>query len=270
LLPGGINRFWPVVAERAPVQLLRIGPLYLVGIPGEVTITAGLRLRRTVAPIVGADLENVLVAGYSNGYIHYVTTPEEYEAQHYEGASTLFGRWELPALAQTAALLAAALRDDSVPEAGPPTADLSHRYRARRASVVPDAPPLGLAFGDVVVAPRGVYAPGQRVKVTFVGAHPGNDLHRGGTYLEVQRGEGPRWRTIADDGDWETRFLWRREHGNGSEVTILWDIPHGTTAGAYQIRYRGEARAASGARHAFSGISPAFAVSPAPSGGAQV
>jgi neutral ceramidase len=120
-----------------------------------------------------------------------------------------------------------------------------------------------------MVAPRGVYAVGQRVKVTFVGAHPGNDLHRGGTYLEVQRGEGPRWRTIADDGDWETRFLWRREHANGSEVTILWDIPDGTTAGTYRIRYCGEARDAAGALHSFTGISPAFAVSPAPSGGVQ-
>jgi neutral ceramidase len=269
VLPGGINRFLPVVAERAPVQLLRIGPLYLIGIPGEVTITAGLRLRRTVAPLVGADLENVLVAGYSNGYIHYVTTPEEYDAQQYEGASTLFGRWELPAFAQIAALLATALRDDSVPEAGPPTADLSHRYRARPDRTVPDAPPSGLAFGDVVVAPRGIYAVGQRVKVTFVGAHPGNDLHRGGTYLEVQRGEGPRWHTIADDGDWETRFLWSREDTQGSEVTILWDIPDGTAAGTYRIRYSGEARAASGALHAFSGISPAFAVSPAPPGGSN-
>jgi neutral ceramidase len=269
VLPGGINRFLPVVAERAPVQLLRVGPLYLIGIPGEVTITAGLRLRRTVAPIVGADLENVLVAGYSNGYIHYVTTPEEYEAQQYEGASTLFGRWELPALAQTAALLATSMRDDSIPDAGPPTVDRSHRYRARPARPVPDAHPSNMSFGDVVVAPRDVYAAGQRVRVTFVGAHPGNDLHRGGTYLEVQRGEGPHWHTIADDGDWETRFLWMREHKNGSEVTILWDIPDGTMAGRYRIRYSGEARVASGALHAFSGTSPAFAVSRAPPDGTQ-
>ncbi|MEM9261892.1 MAG: neutral/alkaline non-lysosomal ceramidase N-terminal domain-containing protein, partial [Bacteroidota bacterium] len=30
--------------------------------------------------------------GYANHYSQYVSTPEEYDAQHYEGASTLFGR----------------------------------------------------------------------------------------------------------------------------------------------------------------------------------
>lgn len=39
-----------------PVQLIRIGELYLVGIPGEVTITAGLRIRQSVAERVGADV----------------------------------------------------------------------------------------------------------------------------------------------------------------------------------------------------------------------
>jgi neutral ceramidase len=262
ILPGGvINRLLPVVAERVPVQLLRLGPLYLIGIPGEVTITAGLRLRRTVAAIVGADLENVLVAGYSNGYIHYVTTPEEYEAQHYEGASTLFGRWELPAFMQTVALLATALHEGSVPPLGPPTADLSHRHRRRRGRAVPDVTPTGLAFGDVVVTPRAAYTPGQRVKVTFVGAHPGNDLHRGGTFLEVQRSDGPVWATIADDGDWATRFLWRRVGRSGSEVTILWDIPQDTRPGRYRIRYNGDSKDAGGALHPVTGISPEFEVS---------
>ena len=119
LMPGGLlNRWLPVVAQYVPVQLLRMGQLYLIGIPGEVTIVAGLRLRRTVAAVVGAALEDVLVAGYSNGYIHYVTTPEEYEEQQYEGASTLFGRWELPALQQTAAALATAMRDGTAVDPG--------------------------------------------------------------------------------------------------------------------------------------------------------
>lgn len=87
--PGGLlNRLAPFVQERVPVQLLRIGQLYLIGMPGEVTITAGLRMRRAVAAVVGADLHDVLVAGYSNAYIHHVTTPEEYDAQRYEGGST--------------------------------------------------------------------------------------------------------------------------------------------------------------------------------------
>src|SRR5262249_37936134 len=130
VLPGGaMNRLAPFVQERVPVQLLRIGRLYLIGIPGEVTITAGLRMRREVAAVVGADLADVLVAGYSNAYIHYVTTPEEYDEQRYEGGSTLFGKWEGPALTQVAVGLATAMRDGKDVGRGSPPPDISGRRR---------------------------------------------------------------------------------------------------------------------------------------------
>jgi neutral ceramidase len=260
LLPGGLlNRWLPVVAQRVPVQLLRIGPLYLIGIPGEVTIVAGLRLRRTVAAIVGADLANVLVAGYSNGYIHYVTTPEEYEAQRYEGGSTLFGRWELAALQQTAAALATAMREDRPVEAGEGTRDLSRR-RQRRRRLSPDAVPLDRAFGEVLVDARGMYRPGQRVVTVFAGAHPANDLHRGDTYLRVERQVGTEWQTVQDDGDWATRFQWKRRPGGRSEVTVSWDIAPATHGGSYRISYYGEARDGSGALRPFTGSSSPFDV----------
>jgi neutral ceramidase len=249
-----------VVAQRVPLQLLRIGPLYLIGIPGEVTITAGLRLRRTVAAIVGADLHDVLVAGYSNGYIHYVTTPEEYEAQRYEGASTLYGRWELPALQQTVAMLAHRMQTGSTVEEGPPTVDLSPRYRTPRDRFVPDTAPPGMSFGDVVVEPRGTYNAGQRVTITFVGAHPDNELHRGGTYLLVQRSVDEGWQSVRDDGDWDTRFAWKAGSGGASEVTISWDIAEDTPAGRYRILYFGESRAEGGALRTFAGESPVLAV----------
>jgi neutral ceramidase len=214
-----------------------------------------------VANIVGAQLENVLVAGYSNGYIHYVTTPEEYDAQRYEGASTLFGRWELPALQQIAAALATAMHQGSVIDAGPPTTDLSDRHRSRRDRIVPDGPPTGRSFGDVVVAPRQTYAPGQRVTAVFVAGHPDNVLHRGGTYLEVQRKLGAgSWRTTCDDGDWETRFRWQRAHKGESEASISWDIPEDVAGGLYRIRYHGEAKDGEGVLHPFTGTSPEFDV----------
>jgi neutral ceramidase len=260
VLPGGLlNKVVPVVAQRVPVQLLRIGSLYLIGIPGEVTITAGLRLRRTVAAIVKADLEDVLVAGYANGYIHYVTTPEEYDAQRYEGASTLFGRWELPALQQTAAALAGAMVSGAMVDPGPPAADLSGRARSRPDRTSDLAPP-GMAFGDTVVEPRETYNAGQRVTVVFVAAHPNNLLHRGGTYLEVQRRDDDGWRTLFDDGDWATRFVWKRAAPSASEATISWDIPSGIRPGRYRIRYHGDARDEGGALHPFAGDSPEFEV----------
>ncbi|KAA0017392.1 neutral/alkaline ceramidase [Antrihabitans cavernicola] len=261
-LPGGLlNRVRPMVADRAPVQLLRIGQLYLIGIPGEVTIVAGLRLRRTVAAIVGADLEHVLVAGYSNGYIHYVTTPEEYDAQQYEGGSTLFGRWELPALQQIASSLAVSMRDGTVLPAGARPTDPVVREQKSVLRTRVDATPTGRGFGDVQVQPDSSYAPGSRVTVEFVGAYPNNDLRRGDTYVTVQRQAADEWETVADDADWSTIFRWRRGADATSVATITWDIPPHTRAGRYRIGYNGDAVGSSGQVDGFRGTSAEFDVS---------
>lgn len=268
LLPGGLlNRLRPIVAQRVPVQLLRIGPLYLIGIPGEVTIVAGLRLRRTVAAIVGAPLADVIVAGYSNGYIHYVTTPEEYDAQRYEGGSTLFGRWELGALQQTVAALADAMTAGRPVDPGAEPKDLSHLHRKAPRPPTPDDPGAGTHFGQVTVAPRASYASGDRVTVCFVGAHLSNDLHRGGTYLEVQRSDDADddddgWRTVFDDADWSTRLRWRRLGRDRSEVTVEWDIPDTVDTGTFRIRFHGDAIDAAGSLHPFTGTTRTFEVGP--------
>ncbi|MCX5207056.1 neutral/alkaline ceramidase [Streptomyces sp. NBC_00237] len=252
VLPAGpLNKLRPMIQERVPVQLLRIGRLYLIGIPGEVTIVAGLRLRRTVAGIVGAHLDDVLVASYSNGYFHYVTTPEEYDAQEYEGGSTLFGRWQLPALCQTAATLATAMRDGRPAHRGTP--EPLPRARPQRRTKAPEAAPPGRAYGDVLSFAR----IGNRATATFVAAHPGNDLRRGGTYLAVERHEeGDSWIRVADDGDWSTTFRWARTSRSTSTATVTWTAPDTTPPGVYRLRYHGD----SDTDGPFTGATEPFAV----------
>jgi neutral ceramidase len=246
VVPGGLlNRLLPLAQERVPVQLVRIGSLHLLTIPGEATIVAGLRLRRTVASVLGARIADVLVVGYSNAYVHYITTPEEYEAQRYEGGSTLFGRWELGAFQQTAARLAEAMRDGvPVGRGDPPPA--TRRPRAARTSVRVDEPPPGRSLGDVLIGPRSSYRQGDQVRVVVAGANPNNDLRRGSTYFGVERFDDGDWRRFADDGDWSTRFQWARRRPAMSEITITWDIERDTPPGRYRIRYFGAARHPSG------------------------
>jgi neutral ceramidase len=258
VLPRGVNRLTPLIQERIPVQLVRLGPLYLIGVPAEVTIVSGLRLRRAVAAIVGAPLSHVLVAGYSNGYIHYVTTPEEYVAQRYEAGSTMYGRWELPALVQTAVALATAMRDGVPVERGTPPPDLSGRVRSRIKSR-PDAAASG-AFGDVLVEPRPDCRRGDTVRAEFVGAYPNNDLRRGGTYLEVQRRGDAGWARVADDGDWETRLHWRRVGRAGSRIVVTWDVPATAEGGSYRLGYFGDVLAADGSLAPVHGFTRPFEV----------
>jgi len=289
-----LNRVRPVVAEHAPLQLLRIGSLYLVGVPAEVTIVAGLRLRRAVAAAVGAELDRVLVAGYSNGYLHYLTTPEEYDSQQYEGGSTLFGRWELPAVIQTVTGLARALADGRPVSPGDPPPRLIGlarfggrltRTAATRTGTA--ASPTGTAatrtgtaatrrtegpdarLGEVLRQPRSGYRAGERVTATFLAAHPNNDLRRGDSYLEVQGAEpGGGWRAVADDGDWCTRFHWApgtRRGQRAATATVTWDIPD-ATQGRFRLRYLGDAVDPDGTRRAVIGTTAEFEVTdPAPS-----
>lgn len=127
--------------------------------------------------------------------------------------------------------------------------------------MVLDAPPLFRKFGDVLVPPRENYRTGERVEVVFAGAHPGNDLHRGDTYLRIERRDsGGAWRTVADDGDWSTRFHWARDGIAASKVTITWDIPQGTPSGTYRVVYHGDAKSLGGKISSIEGVSTAFQV----------
>jgi len=78
--------------SRVAIGLYRLGPLRLVALPGEFTTTLGRRIAQEVTP-AGAPREDVLVLGLAQDYAYYFTTPEEYDLQHYEGSSTLYGRW---------------------------------------------------------------------------------------------------------------------------------------------------------------------------------
>lgn len=50
-----------------------------------------LRAKLISSGVLGTDAY-VVIAGPANTYAHYVTTPEEYAVQRYEGASTIFGK----------------------------------------------------------------------------------------------------------------------------------------------------------------------------------
>lgn len=86
----------PLVQQTVPVQLAVMGSLALVGLPGEITTVAGQRLEHVVKEALAPlGVQRVVISSYANAYIGYVTTPEEYAVQTYEGGHTLFGPWEL-------------------------------------------------------------------------------------------------------------------------------------------------------------------------------
>lgn len=88
----------PWVAEKLPLQIFIVGQLAFLGIPAEITTVAGQRLKASVLKVLKQrGVEEVILSPFANAYSGYITTPQEYKLQAYEGGHTLFGRWTLPA-----------------------------------------------------------------------------------------------------------------------------------------------------------------------------
>lgn len=85
----------PLVLPRyMQLMVIRIGPMLVAAIPAELTTEAGFRLEEAMlreATSRGLPVRSAALIGLANGYMQYVATPEEYEAQHYEGGATLYG-----------------------------------------------------------------------------------------------------------------------------------------------------------------------------------
>jgi neutral ceramidase len=250
----------PWTPQVMPLQVIRIGQLAVSTAPGEFTVVAGQRVLDAVAGELGGLASHHILAGYANAYAGYVTTPQEYDAQHYEGAATHFGRYTLPAYQQELARLAAALRDGQPTPSVVRPPSLADRQISVRPGIVLDSPPLGKAFGSVVAQPAASYRRGERVAVRFVTGHPGNNLRNEGTFLEVQRLDGGQWRTVATDNDWSTRYRWSRAYLAVSNAEVTWQIPVDAAAGTYRILHHGDARNVLGRVSAFTGTSRTFTV----------
>ncbi len=259
LLPVGLIR--GIVQQVLLFNLVRLGNFYLFACPFEPTVVAGARLRTALADALGADRELVVVQGYTNGYGHYLTTPEEYDQQDYEGGATAFGRWQLPATIQIAVDLATAMRTGSQITSGTAERDLT--------GLIPNSPsgnPFidvakpGTKFGHEQKKPESQYTAGQQVLVRFSGANPNSNLRRDDTYLSVERADGDGWVREYDDSDWYTKILFDNS-GPFTNTTVTWDIPPRQQPGKYRIVYYGDARSLSGKLTPFVGTSTEFDVS---------
>lgn len=238
LLPTGA---WGWAPTTLPVQIVRIGGLALVGVPGELTTMGGRHLRALVAEqLKGSGVEKVVVAGLANDYTGYITTRDEYRTQQYEGASMEFGPHELGAFEQEFVGLAKAMADGTPVTSDPAPRDVTPPASATRAGVVLDDVPPGQTFGQVLTQPQGAYAPGATASAVFRAGHPKNDYRRMGTFLRVQRQVDGRWVDYLDDHDWATSYTWAREGASYSRATVTWRIAKDTPAGTYRLVQTGD------------------------------
>lgn len=91
--------------------------------------------------------------------------------------------------------------------------------------VILDTAPGG-RFGAVKSDVNSSYRRGETVSVIFWSANPRNNMRIQDTFLTVEKLQSDgTWKVIANDGNWETRYMWTREGISESLATITWTVP---------------------------------------------
>ncbi|CAL9129299.1 unnamed protein product [Musa acuminata var. zebrina] len=268
---GDMNVPYDWAPSILPVQIIRIGQVVILCVPGEFTTMAGRRLRDAVRTVLTSDGSGefgsnvqIVIAGLSNTYSQYVTTFEEYQIQRYEGASTLYGPHTLSGYIQEFKKLASALLNGKSFGSDLQPPDLLDKQISLLPPVVMDATPAGVKFGDTSadVPENSTFRPGDMVTATFWSACPRNDLLTKGTFSLVEFLDSSTWVPAYDDDDFSLRFKWSRpsQLSSYSHATLEWRIPESATAGVYRLRHFGASKSLLGKISHFTGTSRAFVV----------
>ncbi|HEU0023729.1 MAG TPA: neutral/alkaline non-lysosomal ceramidase N-terminal domain-containing protein [Thermoleophilaceae bacterium] len=230
-----------------PLMAARVGDRVLVTVPGEMTVELARRVRAAAAAAMSASALTVVVAGYANEYVSYLTTPEEYAAQHYEGGTTVYGPASGPFVASALGDLAGRLvRGEPAPTPQPfdPTRGLR-----------PDGPgyPPGAAAGRITRQPRAIRRLG-RASLAWRGGADGLDRPLDRAFVSVQRRTAEGWRPVTDDRG--LQMLWRVNDDRPQELGLpvldgrrrgtyraWWEAPRDAAVGGYRFvvtatRYR--------------------------------
>jgi len=231
----------PWTPKILPTQVLRLGQFFLLGVPGEFTTMSGRRLRDTISKTLstnGINNANVVIAGLSNAYSHYIATYEEFSYQRYEGASTLYGPHTLAAYQQIFSGLTTSLVKGVKVPPGPTPQDLTGRLPNFLPPVILDTGSFGSLYQDA----KSSYARGDTAVVIFYGADPRSDYRTQKSFLTVEKQEGSTWRVMLTDSHFETKYFWSRRFISESLITITWDIASETEPGSYRIKVFGSSK----------------------------
>lgn len=263
---GEIDQPYAWTPNLVDIQMLRVGQFVIIISPSEATTMSGRRWRDAVAKEASTFLDKeplVVLGGPANSYSHYCATPEEYDIQRYEGASTLFGRHELDAYINLTVSNMNYLHPDSKdhPEQGTLAPDNRDKMLSFITGVVVDGNPPGKSFGKTIKQPPETNKVGDVVNATFQGANPRNNLRLEGTFIAVeQQSSDGKWTRVKDDADWFLVYSWRRTNFvlGYSEVDVSWETYGNAKPGTYRFKYYGDSKPLFGSIKQFEGTSNPF------------
>ena len=228
----------------AQVSVLRLGSRVIGVVPAEVTSTAGRQMREGMLAAAregggGSAVSAALLLGHANGYLGYVTTADEYTAQYYEGASTIYGPGEAAMFGRTLAQLAASISTgDSLPAAAAPPLTL---FVGKEKQVIRQ-PTRGRGAAGRIDRVGRVWCSGDtlyaRLQLGAAWAWPvdSGDVARGARVEVVVNDAARRVVSWDDDADMEMRLTARRRG------LAWWELRWSGVAGLeYRVRIPGGA-----------------------------
>jgi hypothetical protein len=170
------------VPKAVPLMALRVADRVIVSVPGEMTSEMGRRLRKSVLDAsAGSGVTTAVIAGLANEYADYFTTPEEYDAQHYEGGATIYGRASSVAMQEALNALAGTLaKGQAAPK--PYAYDPTNGVPASG-----DAFPSGAASGKITKQPPASAARLGHPALEWQGGERGFDRPLDNAFVSVQR-----------------------------------------------------------------------------------
>ena len=205
-----------------PLTVAQIGDRLVATIPGEMTVEMGRRVRSVLARAGAAyGIKGVQLSGLANEYLSYFTTPEEYDAQHYEGGSTMYGRETSVFVQDQLLTLTRALMTDQPAPTSDPTDP--------RRGVVDTAAAYGTGATEATATMQPVATERMsRARFGWTGGVKGLDMPLGSAFVSVQTAAG---RPVTDDLG--RQLLWAVDTNGG--YTAQWQIPEGQAVGRYRF-----------------------------------
>ncbi len=243
-----------LMQKAQPLQIMRLGSVAIAGVPFELTYEQANRTRAVLEDTLAeAGVTKVIIATHANAYSQYVTTREEYAAQHYEGSTCLFGPWSGAALTQELDKLAQGIVNGEQADKGAAlmqTTPFKLVYTAAAiATPTIDRKNYGRLMADVGID---TYKKGDWVTAQFSAANPrhisiltlkDSELVDDYSYMEVQKLVDGKWVTFLTDTDPYTTVSFENSVLYGWTATVGWLLKDDELeGGTYRLVYNGIAK----------------------------
>ena len=216
-----------------PLFVVRVGKRLIASLPAEATVEVG---RRAIQAVLegsrGSGVRGVAISGLANEFIQYLTTPEEYDRQHYEGGSTIFGPASSVLLTEQLGELARHLAR------GEP-AQPAHPFDPRNGVEANGAPFGEGAENATALRQPDDVPPGAQAVFDWRGGPRGLDRPLDGRFISIQTRREGRWRRVADDLG--LSIVWTVD--DEGRYSMHWQVPKRARPGRHRVvvtanRYR--------------------------------